>query len=288
MILVIFNFIIFFIMFIGVQTNAVSIWEIYESFAFSSNYLIGKGSAIAPFSSWKIFTIFTHLFIHSYFTFLHIIMNMVFLLFLGIPFEEKVGPWVFMTIYFIAGLSGSLVTALFDFVGGGLGGNPAGIGVGASGAIFGVLGAFVALYPREKIMFPLILIRRWPVWLIAAIYFGIETLVTVRGQADGIGHFAHIGGFVGGLFFIPVVNKFKKTSEASAELDRLDLDKLEEFATDYKLKEMLNKIRKEDTKEIRKVWLEEFLKSIDCPECGKKLTLKHNAAKCSCGFKIKY
>jgi membrane associated rhomboid family serine protease len=289
MVLVIFNFVIFFIMFFGVQTGAVSIWEIYENFAFSSNYLIGKGSAIAPFSSWKVLTIFSHMFIHSYFTFLHIIMNMVFLLFLGIPFEEKVGPWVFIAVYFIAGVCGSLFTALFDFAGGGaFGGNPAGIGVGASGAIFGVLGAFVALYPKEKIMFPLIIIRKWPVWVIAGIYFGIETMVTLSGQQDGIGHFAHIGGFLGGLLCVPLLKKIQVTHQETRALDTLDFDSLEQFATDYKLKDMLEKIKKEDEPEIRETWLQEFLKNISCPECGKKLTVKGHTAKCTCGFKIKY
>ena len=145
MILVIFNFVIFFIMFFGVYFDAVPLVEIYGNFGFSSNYLIGKASKMADYSSVKIFTIFTHMFIHSYHSLLHIIMNMVFLLFLGIPFEEKVGPWVFMSIYFISGIFGSLFTAIFDLVGGGAFGlDPGRVGVGASGAI---LVSWVHLWP---------------------------------------------------------------------------------------------------------------------------------------------
>ena len=289
MILVIFNFIIFFIMFFGVYFDIVSLKEIWANFAFSSNYLVGKGSAVAAFSTFSISTIFTHMFIHSYSSLLHIIMNMVFLLLLGIPFEEKVGPWVFMSIYFISGIFGSLFTAVFDLFGGGAFGlDPASFGVGASGAIFGIMGAFVALYPQEKIMFPLILIRRWPVWLIAGIYFGIETLIAASGQQDQVGHFAHIGGFIGGIFFVPLINKFKVARESTSSLERLDFDKLEQFATDYKLKDMLKRIKTEDEEDVQRVWLEEFLKKIKCPECGKKLEIKPGRAKCSCGFKIKY
>ena len=290
MVLVIFNFIIFFIMFYGVYTNAVSLNEIYANFSFSSNYLVGKGSVYAEdFQPYLVFTVITHMFIHSYRNLLHIIMNMVFLLFLGIPFEEKVGPWVFMGIYFIAGIIASLFTGLFDLVGGSAFGlDPANVGVGASGAIFGVLGAYVALYPRDKILFPLILIRKWPVWVIAAIYFGIETLLAASAPEDSIGHFAHIGGFVGGLFFVPIVNKFKKEHEETRKLDTLDFEIFERFATNHKLKDILERIKKEDEPVIRQTWIEEFMKNIECPECGKKLNIKPHSAKCSCGFKIKY
>jgi membrane associated rhomboid family serine protease len=277
-------------MFFGVYTNAVSLTEIYANFSFSSNYLVGKGSVIVgDFQPYLVFTVVTHMFIHSYFNLLHIIMNMVFLLFLGIPFEEKVGPWVFMAIYYIAGIFASVFTAVFEIVGGSAFGlDPSGFGVGASGAIFGVLGAFVALYPREKIMFPLILIRKWPVWLIAAIYFGIETMLAASAPRDHVGHFAHIGGFIGGLFFVPIVNKFKKTHEDARKLDSLDFEFFEQFATNYKLKDILERIKKEDEPEIRQTWIEEFMSKIECPECGKKLTVKPRSAKCSCGFKVKY
>lgn len=290
MILVIFNFVIFFIMFISVYSDFASLKEIYGNFAFSSNYLVGENSGIAAYEQSKIFTIFTHMYIHSYNNFFHILMNMVFLMLLGIPFEDKVGPWVFMGIYFIAGIFGSVFTALFDLIGGGgFGLNPASYGVGASGAIFGILGAFVALYPNERIMFPLIIIKKWPVWLIAGIYFGIETLIAASSPDDHVGHFAHIGGFIGGLLFVPLVNKFKTAHETARAMDTLDLTKLGKLATNYKLKDMLERIKNEDEREIQQVWLEEFMKNVKCPECKKKLTVKPGKAKCkNCGFVIRY
>jgi membrane associated rhomboid family serine protease len=282
-----FNFIIFVFMFLSVYFGYESVTTIYADFGFSPNYLVGKDSAVAQYSPWKVLTIFTHMYIHG--GFFHIIMNMVFLLFLGMPFEEKVGPWIFMSIYFIAGIFGSLFTGGFSLLTDGqLAQDPLGIGIGASGAIFGIMGAFIATYPGEKIWFPLILIRRWPVWVIAGVYFGIETVLAASGAQDNVGHFAHIGGFIGGLFFIPVINRFKTSYDEAGQLDTLDIDMLEEFATNYELKDILHRINKEDHKEIRDVWLEEFFKKIKCPECGKKLVLKQRSAKCSCGFKIKY
>ena len=287
MTLVIFNFIIFFITFIGEQSDPSVLTEIYGTFSFSPNYLIGKGSAIAPYDSFKPLTIVSHMFIHA--GFFHILSNMIFLLFLGIPFEDKVGPWVFMGIFLIAGIFGSLFTTIFSLSSQGtLAMNPDGIGVGASGAIFGVLGAFIATYPNEKILFPLILVRKWPVWLIAAIYFGIETIITTTNTTDHIGHYAHIGGFIGGLFFVPLIRKLKSAEDTTRALDTLDFEFLEKFATNYRLKDMLEKIKKEDQLEIRDTWLQEYLKNIKCPECGKKFMVKPHVAKCRCGFKIKY
>ncbi len=292
MILVIFNFIIFFVMFIGsyFDPNFPNVLiDVYGSFGFAPNYLIGQDSFYADFSPFLVGTIFTSMFIHSYFSFFHIIMNMVFLLFLGMPFEEKVGPWVFMAIYFVAGIFGSLFTAMFSLLTGGmLAQHPAVIGIGASGAIFGILGAFIATYPNEKILFPLILIRKWPVWLIAGIYFGIETLIAASEPRDHVGHFAHIGGFIGGLFFIPLIRKFQTVHDSARAMDTLDFEQLERFATNYKLKDIVERIKKEDEPEVRNVWLEEFMKNIKCPDCGKKLMVKPHLAKCECGFKVKY
>ena len=108
------------------------------------------------------------------------------------------------------------------YAGGVFGLNPGYIGIGASGAIFGILGAFVATYPGEKILFPLIIIRKYPVWVIAGIYFFIETLIAISAPNDHVGHFAHIGGFVGGLFFAPVIKRLKTTHEETRALDTLD------------------------------------------------------------------
>ena len=135
----------------------------------------------------------------------------------------------------------------------------------------------------------MIIIRKWPVWLIAGIYFGIETIIAAADPEDTVGHYAHIGGFIGGLFFIPLINRIKTTSEKVAELETLDYDQLEKFAKTNKLKDILEKIKKEDEKDIRQVWLEEFMKNVKCPECGKKLEVRPGRAKCTnCGFKIKF
>lgn len=70
--------------------------------------------------------------------------------------------------------------------------------VGASGAIFGVLGAFAFLFPREKLMiFPIPL--GIPAWLFVAGYGIAELVFGVTGTVAGIAHFAHLGGLIAGL-----------------------------------------------------------------------------------------
>jgi hypothetical protein len=71
-------------------------------------------------------------------------------------------------------------------------------------------------------------------------------------------------------------------------MDTLDFEFLEEQAKSYRQKELLDKIKKENEPEIRQLWLQEFVGTIKCPECGKKLQVKPHVAKCSCGFKMKY
>jgi hypothetical protein len=163
------------------------------------------------------------------------------------------------------------------------------ISIGASGAIFGVLGAFVALYPKEKVWFPLIIIRPWPVWLIAGIYFGIETALAASARADGVGHFAHLGGLISALIIAPIIGKFKVEREKAIEEGKIDLNELRKLAKTVKLKDIYQKIKKEDKPEIRNVWIEEFMMIAKCPECGNKFKVKSGKAKCvKCGYKIKY
>jgi membrane associated rhomboid family serine protease len=291
MILVIFNFVIFILMFGTLYFNTDLTIDVFTEFGFSANYLVGKSAGVwtytIDYTPWKLTTIFTHMYIHS--GPFHIISNMFFLFLVGVPLEGKIGSWVFMAIYFVSGVFASIFSGLFSLYAADVFNlSPYTIGIGASGAIFGVLGAYVATYPNDKILFPLIIIRKYPVWVIAGIYFFLETVLASAGTNDHVGHFAHIGGFVGGLFFAPVIRRIKFVRDESRALDTLDLEVLEGLAKTYRQKELLDKIKKETEADIRQLWLQEFIGTIKCPECGKKLQVKPHAAKCSCGFKMKY
>jgi len=144
---------------------------------FSPSYLSVEGIP-------KLYTLFTSMFIHG--GILHIFGNMLVFFFMGIAFEDRIGWKKFLIIYLLAGVCGTLTHSALN-----LGSNV--ILVGASGAIFGILGAFAFSYPRDEVVMPIPLIfimifRRIKV-MYAAIIFGLmETAFAYFGTQDGTAH----------------------------------------------------------------------------------------------------
>lgn len=145
-----------------------------------------------------VLSILTSMFMHGGIA--HIAGNMVFLFVFGDNVEDKFGHVRYLLIYFLWGIFSAYFHSLValdnvDTL------TPA---VGASGAISGVLGAYLVMFPRAKILtvvFALFIttiripaIAFLPIWFIMQLVFGI-----VLPQSGGIAYFAHIGGFVSGL-----------------------------------------------------------------------------------------
>ncbi len=95
-----------------------------------------------PGAEWA--TLVTAMFLHA--GPLHLLMNMLVLLLLGAPFEERIGTRRLLIVFFAGGLLASLVSGLLALWQG-----EGGIHIGASGAVFAVMGAFALLYPRDEI-----------------------------------------------------------------------------------------------------------------------------------------
>ena len=89
-------------------------------------------------------TLLTAMFLHA--GPLHLLMNMLVLLLLGAPFEERIGTRRLLIVFFVGGLLASLGSGLLALWQG-----QGGIHIGASGAVFAVMGAFALLYPRDEI-----------------------------------------------------------------------------------------------------------------------------------------
>ena len=124
-------------------------------------------------------TLITAGFLHSQGDMMHVLGNVVILALVGVPLEQRLGTKRFAVIYFIGLLGGSLGWVVFNHDSY----TPA---LGASGAAFGLLGAYLAGWPKDEIPFPLLLIRPWPVVFIALLYFGLEL---IRLCYHGIGCF---------------------------------------------------------------------------------------------------
>ncbi|GIV28474.1 MAG: rhomboid family intramembrane serine protease [Bacteroidia bacterium] len=154
------------------------------------------------------FPFFTNMFLHSGWA--HIIGNMWTLYIFGDNVEDKMGPWKYLLFYILCGLSASLTHYYI---------NPDSTipAVGASGAISGVMGAYMLLFPRSRIIFLFVLFFfidfiQIPAfiyllfWFLGQLMSGTVSLFVLPQNVGGIAFWAHIGGFVGGIliykFFI--------------------------------------------------------------------------------------
>lgn len=140
-------------------------------------------------------------FLHAQFDLMHVLGNVVILALVGVPLEQRLGTKRYAIVYAIGLLGGSLAWTLANWESI----TPA---WGASGAAFGLLGAYLAGWPRDEIPFPLILIRPWPVSLIALLYFALEIArwwAAEGGAGGNVAHMAHLGGFLATYLTLPLV-----------------------------------------------------------------------------------
>lgn len=144
-------------------------------------------------------TLLTHQFLHG--GVFHLLFNMLFLWIYGDNMEEAWGHLPFLAFYLACGVAAGLAQYLSDprsFI-------PM---VGASGAIAGVLGGYLLIYPRARVdmfLFLLVYFRIIPIpaWLVLGGWFGMQVFAGLGPSAtdDGVAYWAHIGGFIAGIAF---------------------------------------------------------------------------------------
>ncbi len=154
-------------------------------------------------------TLFTSLFLHA--GWLHLGGNMLYLWIFGNNIEEHLGHGKFLLFYLLSGLVATGTHILFNPD------SPIPV-IGASGAIAGVLGAYLILFPRHQVVtlaffFYFIQVIRVPAVFILGFWFIIQifrgTLSLGAADASGVAWFAHIGGFVTGLLLIRLFPRAK-------------------------------------------------------------------------------
>jgi membrane associated rhomboid family serine protease len=157
-------------------------------------------------------TVFTAMFMHA--SILHIAGNMLFLWIFGNNVEDSMGRLRFIVFYVGGGIAAlALQTAVQP--------NSAAPTLGASGAVAAVLGGYILLYPRARVLtvvfiFLFFTVIELPaifmlgVWFAEQAVFGAANLTNPTGGGGGVAYFAHIGGFAFGLLLVKVLATRRK------------------------------------------------------------------------------
>ena len=141
-------------------------------------------------------TLISSMFMHG--GWLHLAGNMLFLWIFGDNIEHTLGSVLYVGFYLVAGVAGSLAQIMLE---------PGSLipSLGASGAISGVLGAYLVLFPSNRV---LVFLFRFAMWVPALIVIGLWAVlqfvnglgqIAVTEQTGGVAYMAHIGGFICGL-----------------------------------------------------------------------------------------
>jgi len=148
----------------------------------------GAGGGFAP---WQLVT---YAFLHG--GLMHLAFNMLALYMFGGAIEQVFGSRRYTTYYFVCVVSAALTQLLFAAVTGGI--YPT---VGASGGVFGLLLAYAMYFPNNRVMliFPPI---PMPARVFVLLYAGLELFLGVTGTQEGVAHFAHLGGMIGGYLLL--------------------------------------------------------------------------------------
>lgn len=163
---------------------------------FTNLDLFHRFFGLVPVMIWDRFFLWqlvTYMFLHG--GFWHILMNMFILWMFGAELERTWGSKEFTKFYFIAGIGAGLVNVLFAAFRPSMGYIPI---IGASGAIYGILVAYAVLFPERYVyvyfMIP-VKVKYLVIFLVALEFFSTY-------QADGVAHFAHLGGALVGFLYL--------------------------------------------------------------------------------------
>ncbi|MGA7674801.1 MAG: rhomboid family intramembrane serine protease [Rhizomicrobium sp.] len=190
---------------------AVYIWEVQQGpdmgtvflqYGFTPKSLMSPPLSPAQETGWSaLINIFTSMFVHG--GIWHLAGNMLYLWIFGNNIEDAMGHARFVLFYLLCGVAAALTMAFMD---------PASTVpmVGASGAISGVLGAYMLLYPRARVtvVVPIVIIfypfRISAVWVVG-VWFAMQLFSAATSTPDspGVAWWAHIGGFAAGLALTP-------------------------------------------------------------------------------------
>jgi len=156
-----------------------------------------------PFSAVAI-PFFTSMFLHG--GWLHLIGNMWYLWIFGDNIEDRLGHFTYLIFYLLCGLGAGIVHTILNH-------DVTVPSIGASGAIAGVLGAYLVSYPGARVLtlvpififiqfieIPALIVLGF--WFVLQFFYGAASLASTTANAGGIAWWAHVGGFVIGMILV--------------------------------------------------------------------------------------
>ena len=231
------------------------------------------GKAIYLQTGESLHTFITLMFLHGGFG--HIIGNMLVLFFIGMALEERIGKKWTVIIFFVSGFIATFGQYMVIW------GSEV-YNLGASGAVMGLMGAMVYLYPRDKI--PMFL---GPIFLPEVrVDLAVGVLLLIQGGMvflvpAGVAHAAHFAGFGGGIVIAYLIKKYDLI-DRELKTEPVDHTKLKKLVTNEETEEIYKKIEEADDGVVRKAWIEHLLTKAECPECKRKL----KGETCECGYDV--
>ena len=176
----------------------------------------------APFYLPNLARILVSMFLHG--GWLHLGGNMLYLWIFGDNVEDRLGHFKYAIFYLLCGLAATLSHAIA---------NPDSRlpSIGASGAIAGVLGAYIVLFPKARVttlipIFVFITIRELPavlvlgLWFVLQFFVGVASIGASPDATGGVAVFAHIGGFVAGMALVVLMGGLRRQAAAPLPTDR--------------------------------------------------------------------
>lgn len=184
----------------------------HELNSFLKNFGIVPALFLEHFGPFEVLTVFSSMFLHG--GWMHLISNMWALYIFGDNIEDRLGHIRYLLFYLLCGVAAGL-TQVFLSQGSTV---PT---IGASGAIAGVLGGYILLFPHARILtlVPIYIIIKFievpaivylGFWFITQFFTGFATLNARNAEEGGVAWWAHVGGFVMGLLIIKLLARKEK------------------------------------------------------------------------------
>lgn len=178
-------------------TFLVQLWlEHFYGRSVADWFAMNRGFLAGPYP-WQPLT---YIFMHG--SFLHLVLNLLGLYLLGRDVERALGPQHFILLFLATGALAGLGWLAYDMVAESFGGARAGYCIGASGAVLGSIGAYVALFPDRRltpIFFPFISFRARTLFYVIA---GISLYFALMPGGGGVAHMAHFCGMMAGYLYV--------------------------------------------------------------------------------------